>query len=126
MTTQLEINERKNLITQIDEAAAHIYKKHSRFLAEYIEAGKQATEFSNNNYLGVVPPMVIDYQIANNLTPKEACIDILNSANKLNHLMQQVRAARMKKALVRDANTQQEALQIAKSILDTLGYLYTL
>lgn len=122
----MSLTEREELIKCIDDAAAEIHKKHTRFITEYVEGEKQALEFKSRNYEGEVPRYIKDYQEPNGLTPQQACDNMLATGQMLKDLMGSVRDARMKKALIKNAQTIEEARAVAQQVMSVLEHLHSL
>ncbi len=88
---------RINAIDMIDNTAAHVTSKWTRFTTEYEESEKAAIEYKAAGYEGDVSIFITSYADAAGVSYQEATDTILIQADGLRNLQAQLRAQRMRK-----------------------------
>ena len=112
---------RTALCTQIDDAVAAIYTRHTRFSDEYTLRLSQAQAYKDAGYTGAVPEQVAAYATPAGVTAQAAADLIIAQAAALSAAIAQLGVLRMRKYEVKAAASVADAEAIATSVLAAIS-----
>ncbi|MCK8925564.1 hypothetical protein MY760_09290, partial [Haemophilus influenzae] len=101
----------KNLVDSIDDTAASISAKWTRFAEEYKERESAALAFKEANFTGEVSIYISSFATVAGLDNKSATLLILKQAEGLRTLQEQLAVQRMRKYELQAPNLTLEQLQ---------------
>ncbi|HHF7065931.1 TPA: hypothetical protein ACPQX1_000763 [Haemophilus influenzae] len=101
----------KNLVDSIDDAAAGIGAKWTRFSEEYKERESAALAFKEANFTGEVSIYISSFATVAGLDNKSATLLILKQAEGLRTLQEQLAVQRMRKYELKHEELSEEELQ---------------
>lgn len=106
---------------QIDNAAADIYGRFTRFGIEYEEREAQALAYKNAGYTGTVPPRVAEFATPAGMPAQAATDLILSQSVNLRTAQGALSGLRMRKYEVLRAATDAQAQAAADAILQAIA-----
>ena len=101
----------------IDEAAANVYGRFTRFDHEYIIREQNAMAYRDAGYAGEVPRQVAAFAVPAGIEPRQAADTILQQAAMLRGAIEQLGELRMRKYEVYAAATVAEKLAARDAVL---------
>ncbi|MCK9080286.1 hypothetical protein MY765_07660 [Haemophilus influenzae] len=101
----------KNLVDSIDDTAANIGSRWTRFAEEYKEREAAAIAFKEANFAGEVSVYISSFATVAGLDNKSATLLILQQAESLRTLQQQLAVQRMRKYELKHEELSEEKLQ---------------
>ena len=114
----------KNLVDSIDDTAANISARWTRFAEEYKEREAAAIAFKEANFAGEVSVYISSFATVAGLDNQSASLLILQQAEKLRALQQQLAVQRMRKYELKHEALSDEELQRIHD--DIVGKMQTL
>lgn len=114
----------KNLVDSIDDTAANISARWTRFAEEYKEREAAAIAFKEANFAGEVSVYISSFATVAGLDNQSAALLILQQAEKLRALQQQLAVQRMRKYELKHEALSDEELQRIHD--DIIGKMKTL
>lgn len=114
---QVLVSEKLALMVKIDDAVADRIERSTRFTLEYQQREAAAQAYKDAGYQGDESPWIARFA-TNKKMPYEVAVDlVLQQAEGLRNVLLQLGNLRMDKYLVEDAETFEDANQIAEGIL---------
>ena len=114
----------KNLVDSIDDTAANISARWTRFAEEYKEREAAAIAFKEANFAGEVSVYISSFATVAGLDNKSATLLILKQAERLRTLQQQLAVQRMRKyELKHEALSDEELKNIHDDIVSKMRQL---
>ena len=114
----------KNLVDSIDDTAANISARWTRFAEEYKEREAAAIAFKEANFAGEVSVYISSFATVAGLDNKSATLLILKQAERLRTLQQQLAVQRMRKyELKHEALSDEELKNIHDDIIGKMQAL---
>ncbi|HHE9989849.1 TPA: hypothetical protein ACUMZ7_001600 [Haemophilus influenzae] len=114
----------KNLVDSIDDTAANISARWTRFAEEYKEREAAAIAFKEANFAGEVSVYISSFATVAGLDNQSAALLILQQAEKLRALQQQLAVQRMRKyELKREELSDEELKRIHDDIVSKMRQL---
>ena len=114
----------KNLVDSIDDTAANISSRWTRFAEEYKEREAAAIAFKEANFAGEVSVYISSFATVAGLDNQSASLLILQQAEKLRALQQQLAVQRMRKyELKHEALSDEELKNIHDDIVSKMRQL---
>lgn len=114
----------KNLVDSIDDTAANISARWTRFAEEYKEREAAAIAFKEANFAGEVSVYISSFATVAGLDNQSAALLILQQAEKLRALQQQLAVQRMRKyELKREEVSDEELKRIHDDIVSKMRQL---
>ncbi|WP_241951919.1 hypothetical protein [Pasteurella multocida] len=114
----------KKLVNSIDDTAANIGSKWTRFAEEYKERESAATAFKESGFTGEVSIYISSFATVAGLDNKSATLLILKQAEGLRALQEQLAVQRMRKYELKHEELSNEELQrIHDDIISTMQQL---
>ncbi|MFC1079559.1 hypothetical protein ACFGYR_03670 [Pasteurella multocida] len=114
----------KKLVNSIDDTAANIGSKWTRFSEEYKEREAAAIEFKEANFAGEVSIYISSFATVAGLDNKSATLLILKQAEGLRALQEQLAVQRMRKyELKHEELSEEELRQIHNNIISNMQAL---
>ncbi|MCK8797730.1 hypothetical protein MY535_04925 [Haemophilus influenzae] len=114
----------KNLVDSIDDTAANINSRWTRFVEEYKEREAAAIAFKEANFAGEVSVYISSFATVAGLDNKSATLLILKQAERLRTLQQQLAVQRMRKyELKHEALSDEELKNIHDDIVSKMRQL---
>ena len=107
----------------IDEAAANVYGRFTRFDQEYVVREEQALAYKAAGYAGKVPRQVTAFAVPAGIEPRQAADTILQQAAMLHGAIEQLGELRMRKYEVYAAATVAEKLAARDAVLTAIQTL---
>lgn len=107
----------------IDEAAANVYGRFTRFDQEYIIREQHAMAYRDAGYAGEVPRQVAAFAVPAGIKPRQAADTILQQAAMLRGAIEQLGELRMRKYEVYAAATVAEKLAARDAVLTAIRTL---
>lgn len=107
----------------IDEAAANVYGRFTRFDQEYIIREQHAMAYRDAGYAGEVPRQVAAFAVPAGIEPRQAADTILQQAAMLRGAIEQLGELRMRKYDVYAAATVAEKLAARDAVLTAIRTL---
>lgn len=101
----------KNLVDSIDDTAANISSRWTRFAEEYKEREAAAIAFKEANFAGEVSVYISSFATVAGLDNQSAALLILQQAERLRALQQQLAVQRMRKYELKHEELSDEELQ---------------
>ncbi|HHF3795933.1 TPA: hypothetical protein ACPOJY_001390 [Haemophilus influenzae] len=114
----------KNLVDSIDDTAANISSRWTRFAEEYKEREAAAIAFKEANFAGEVSVYISSFATVAGLDNQSASLLILQQAESLRTLQQQLAVQRMRKYELKNEALSDEELQRIHD--DIIGKMQTL
>ncbi|HHF0349149.1 hypothetical protein BOO18_06545 [Haemophilus influenzae] len=114
----------KNLVDSIDDTAANISARWTRFAEEYKEREAAAIAFKEANFAGEVSVYISSFATVAGLDNQSAALLILQQAERLRALQQQLAVQRMRKYELKHEALSDEELQRIHD--DIIGKMQTL
>ena len=114
----------KNLVDSIDDTAANISARWTRFAEEYKEREAAAIAFKEANFAGEVSVYISSFATVAGLDNQSASLLILQQAERLRALQQQLAVQRMRKYELKHEALSDEELQRIHD--DIIGKMQTL
>lgn len=114
----------KNLVDSIDDTAANISARWTRFAEEYKEREAAAIAFKEANFAGEVSVYISSFATVAGLDNQSASLLILQQAESLRTLQQQLAVQRMRKYELKHEALSDEELQRIHD--DIIGKMQTL
>lgn len=114
----------KNLVDSIDDTAANISARWTRFAEEYKEREAAAIAFKEANFAGEVSVYISSFATVAGLDNQSAALLILQQAERLRALQQQLAVQRMRKyELKHEALSDEELKNIHDDIVSKMRQL---
>ncbi|WP_258150726.1 hypothetical protein [Pasteurella multocida] len=114
----------KKLVNSIDDTAANIGSKWTRFAEEYKERESAATAFKESGFTGEVSIYISSFATVAGLDNKSATLLILKQAEGLRALQEQLAVQRMRKyELKHEELSEEELRQIHNNIISNMQAL---
>ncbi|HHF4412673.1 TPA: hypothetical protein ACPOUF_001974, partial [Haemophilus influenzae] len=122
--TEIKLELIKNLVDSIDDTAANISARWTRFAEEYKEREAAAIAFKEANFAGEVSVYISSFATVAGLDNKSATLLILKQAERLRTLQQQLAVQRMRKyELKHEALSDEELKNIHDDIVSKMRQL---
>lgn len=122
--TEIKLELIKNLVHSIDDTAANISSRWTRFAEEYKEREAAAIAFKEANFAGEVSVYISSFATVAGLDNKSATLLILKQAERLRTLQQQLAVQRMRKyELKHEALSDEELKNIHDDIVSKMRQL---
>ena len=122
--TEIKLELIKNLVDSIDDTAANISARWTRFAEEYKEREAAAIAFKEANFAGEVSVYISSFATVAGLDNKSATLLILKQAERLRTLQQQLAVQRMRKyELKHEALSDEELKNIHDDIIGKMQAL---
>ena len=122
--TEIKLELIKNLVDSIDDTAANISARWTRFAEEYKEREAAAIAFKEANFAGEVSVYISSFATVAGLDNKLATLLILKQAERLRTLQQQLAVQRMRKyELKHEALSDEELKNIHDDIVSKMRQL---
>ena len=122
--TEIKLELIKNLVDSIDDTAANISARWTRFAEEYKEREAAAIAFKEANFAGEVSVYISSFATVAGLDNKSATLLILKQAERLRTLQQQLAVQRMRKyELKNEALSDEELKNIHDDIVSKMRQL---
>ena len=109
--TEIKLELIKNLVDSIDDTAANISARWTRFAEEYKEREAAALAFKEANFTGEVSIYISSFATVAGLDNKSATLLILKQAEGLRTLQEQLAVQRMRKYELKHEELSEEELQ---------------
>lgn len=122
--TEIKLELIKNLVHSIDDTAANISSRWTRFAEEYKEREAAAIAFKEANFAGEVSVYISSFATVAGLDNQSASLLILQQAESLRTLQQQLAVQRMRKYELKHEALSDEELQRIHD--DIIGKMQTL
>lgn len=122
--TEIKLELIKNLVHSIDDTAANISARWTRFAEEYKEREAAAIAFKEANFAGEVSVYISSFATVAGLDNQSASLLILQQAERLRALQQQLAVQRMRKyELKHEALSDEELKNIHDDIVSKMRQL---
>ncbi|AVJ00109.1 TPA: hypothetical protein ACPOM5_000981 [Haemophilus influenzae] len=122
--TEIKLELIKNLVHSIDDTAANISSRWTRFAEEYKEREAAAIAFKEANFAGEVSVYISSFATVAGLDNQSAALLILQQAERLRALQQQLAVQRMRKyELKHEALSDEELKNIHDDIVSKMRQL---
>lgn len=122
--TEIKLELIKNLVHSIDDTAANISSRWTRFAEEYKEREAAAIAFKEANFAGEVSVYISSFATVAGLDNQSASLLILQQAESLRTLQQQLAVQRMRKyELKREELSDEELKRIHDDIVSKMRQL---